>query len=357
MNKVDMNFANYKVYGKKSPHSNKNQLSDMLNELADVLGFDLLLLREDFSEAKGYLIEESDIDLLADMVEIAKSSAGKRIRCKDFSVEYAEEIEFLQRAFITLAEHNDVPTDILLEQEFQMLVRTKFAVMRNSIYLQMEKFHKNLGHNFFALLEYLSEEDIFTDTDKFVFFQFLDECITESIPIVRGIYLWFKEGRIQTNNKSMASVLDSMSSIEKENYLQMAKRVALFVQRLYEDEEYSVVIAEFFRIESGDGKLKDKKKVPLLVKRMSEIMDRNADGLLLPEEYAYGEQNIRTKRRKCIDLETELAESQELLEEAIRNYIGLREYRKENPLVDGGEEHFIEQEYKEIFGEEMFALQ
>ena len=327
----------------------------MLNELADVLGFEIALLREDFSEAKVYLIEESDIDLLADMVEIAKSSAGKRIRCKDFSMEYADEIEFLQRAFITLAEHNDVPMDILLEQEFQMLVRTKFAVMRNSIYLQMEKFHKNLEHNFLALLEYLSEEeDVLTDTDKFVFFQFLDECITESIQIVRGIYLWFKEGRIQINNRSMASVLDSMSSMEKENYLQMARRVALFVQRLYEDEEYSVVIAEFFRIESGDGKLKDKKKVPLLVKRMSEIMDRNADGLLLPEEYAYGEPSVGTKRRRCIDLETELSQSQELLEEAIRNYIGLREYRKENPFTDSEQEHSIEQEYREIFGEEMF---
>ena len=314
MNKVDMNFANYKVYGKKSPHSNKNQLSDMLNELADVLGFDISLLREDFSEAKGYLIEESDIDLLADMVDIAKSSAGRRIRCKDFSVEYAHEIEFLQWAFSTLAEHNDVPRDILFGQEFQMLVRTKFAVMRNSIYMQMDKSHKNVEHNFLPLLEYLSEEeDILTDTDKFVFFQFLDECITDSIQVVRGIYLWLKEGRIQKNNRNMASVLDSMSSIEKENYLQMAKRVALFVQRLYEDEEYSVVIAEFFRIEGGDGKLKDKKKVPLLVKRMSEIMDRNADGLLLPEEYAYGEPNVRTKRKRCIDLERELAESHDCL--------------------------------------------
>ena len=355
MNKVDMNFANYKVYGKKSPHSNKNQLSDMLNELADVLGFDILLLREDFSEAKGYLIEESDIDLLANMVDIAKSSAGKRIRCKDFSMEYADEIEFLQYAFTTLAEHNDVPTDILFEQEFQMLVRTKFAVMRNSIYMQMDKFHKNVEHNVLALLDYLSEEeDILTDTDRFVFFQFLDEYVMESIQMVRGIYLWFKEGRIQENNRNMASVLDSMSSIEKENYLQMAKRVALFVQRLYEDEEYSVVIAEFFRIEGGDGKLKDKKKVPLLVKRMSEIMDRNADGLLLPEEYAYGEPSVRTKRKQCIDLERELAESKELLEEAIHNYIELRKYRKQNPFMDGREKHFIEQEYKEIFGEEMF---
>ena len=193
-----MNFANYKVYGKKSPHSNKNQLSDMLNELADVLGFDILLLREDFSEAKGYLIEESDIDLLADMVDIAKSSAGRRIRCKDFSMEYADEIEFLQWAFSTLAEHNDVPRDILFGQEFQMLVRTKFAVMRSSIYLQMEKFHKNLEHNFLALLEYLSEEeDTLTDTDKFVFFKFLDEYIERRGYKAKSHYLcirgWVKD--------------------------------------------------------------------------------------------------------------------------------------------------------------------
>ena len=353
MNKVDMNFANYKVYGKKSPHSNKNQLSDMLNELADVLGFDMSLLREDFSEAKGYLIEESDIDLLANMVEIAKSSAGKRIRCKDFSVEYAEEIEFLQCAFTTLAEHNDVPTDILLEQEFQMLVQTKFAVMRNSICIQTDKLSNELGQKVLALVEYLPEsDDLLTDTDKFVFLRFLDEYVTNSIEVIRGIYLCLKEERIQKNNRSMASILDSMSHVEKENYLQMAKRVALFIQRLYEDEEYFSVVSEFFRIEGGDGKLKDRKKLPPLVKKMSEIMDRNADGLLLPEEYTYGD--VRIKKRKSIDLKAELTESQELLEEAIRNYLGLREYRRQNPFISSEEEHFLEREYREIFGEDMF---
>ena len=153
----------------------------------------------------------------------------------------------------------------------------------------------------------------------------------------------------------MASVLDSMNHIEKENYLQMAKRVALFIQRLYEDEEYSVIVAEFFRIEGGNGKLKDKKKLPFLVKRMSEIMDRNADGLLLPEEYAYGELNVRTKKREPINLETELAQSGALLEQAIQNYFGLKEYREEHPLENIEEEHFIEREYREIFGTEMFS--
>ena len=52
-----MNYANYKVYGKKSQSSNKNLLSDLLNEIAEAIGFNMLYLREDFSEAKGYLID------------------------------------------------------------------------------------------------------------------------------------------------------------------------------------------------------------------------------------------------------------------------------------------------------------
>ena len=58
----------------------------MLNEIADAIGFNMLYLREDYSDAKGYLIDEEDIPLLKEMVEMAKSSSGKRIRCKDYSV-------------------------------------------------------------------------------------------------------------------------------------------------------------------------------------------------------------------------------------------------------------------------------
>ena len=80
MSKVDMKYANSKIYGKVSDESHKNLLADMLNELADVLGFNMLLLREDYSDAKGYMIDEEDIALLAEMVDRAKSSEGKRIR-------------------------------------------------------------------------------------------------------------------------------------------------------------------------------------------------------------------------------------------------------------------------------------
>ena len=127
MSKVDMKYALYRIYGKKSPSSNKNLLADMLNEIAEAIGFNMLYLREDYSEAKGYLIDEEDIPLLNEMVEIAKSSAGKRIRCKDFSVDYAETLEYFMEAFVVLAAHNSVPVDMLKQIELRCWQKRVFA--------------------------------------------------------------------------------------------------------------------------------------------------------------------------------------------------------------------------------------
>lgn len=59
MSKVTMKYANSRINGKASEDSHKNLLADMLNELADVLGFNMLLLREDYSEAKGYVPDKN----------------------------------------------------------------------------------------------------------------------------------------------------------------------------------------------------------------------------------------------------------------------------------------------------------
>lgn len=102
MGKVDMNYVNFKINGKKSELSNKNLLADTLNEIAKALNFNMLLLREDFSNAKGYLFDEDDLDLLTEMALQAKSSAGKRVRCNDFSIIHSAVIDFFINAFLTL---------------------------------------------------------------------------------------------------------------------------------------------------------------------------------------------------------------------------------------------------------------
>lgn len=40
MSKVDMGYANSKIYFSKSQSSNKNLLSDLLNEVAEALNFE-----------------------------------------------------------------------------------------------------------------------------------------------------------------------------------------------------------------------------------------------------------------------------------------------------------------------------
>ena len=150
MSKVDMKYANSKIYGKVSDESHKNLLADMLNELADVLGFNMLLLREDYSDAKGYMIDEEDIALLAEMVDRAKSSEGKRIRCKDFSQEYADTVDFFITSFLKLAKHNSVSDNTLFEAEYTMHTHTDYVVLKRNIKMNTDKFDEDLEERFFA---------------------------------------------------------------------------------------------------------------------------------------------------------------------------------------------------------------
>lgn len=354
MSKVDMKYANSQIYGKVSEDSHKNLLADMLNELADVLGFNMLLLREDYSEAKGYMIDEEDISLLAEMVEKAKSSEGKRIRCKDFAKEYAEVIAFFINSFLDLARHNGVSENDLLEMEYTMHAKTDFVVMKHNIMMHTDKFDKDLEDRFFAPTDYLpNEDDELTKSDKFMFLVYMGLYSHYDVKSMRGIYWCFVEQRQSRNHDKLIQQLHEMSDDEKMKMVESVMHQYEFENKLDEDDEYIDTIKEFIRIESGQGKLQDKKKVIPLAKKLCEIMDRNADDFMTAEEYAKGEPDFKKSRPTQENIREALTESREVLSEAINFYDSFRAYRNSHPCTDD-DERIIEIFYRQRFDENMF---
>lgn len=354
MKKVDMNYANYKVYGKKSQSSNKNLLSDLLNEIAEAIGFNMLFLREDFSEAKGYLIDEEDIELLAEMAEKAKSSGGKRIRCKDFSLAYADTISFFMKAFLTLAKHNGIIGDELFKVKYRMLSKTDFVTMVKEINMKTEAFSEDLDWHYFLPTDLVPEEDDqMTKSDKYVFLNFLKDHIGTDKKVVRGIYMTFKEDRQAKENQKMVDFLHSMQSDEKHEYLEKIKHQALFEHKLQQDKEYAETLSEFARIECGGGKLQERKQIIPLAKKLVNIMDRNADGYMSTEEYAYGEPDFKKPRPVDDTIMQDLDESRNLLDKSIEFYASMRAYRKNHPVTED-DETMLEYFYRMRFDENMF---
>ena len=354
MKKIDMNYANYKVYGKKSQSSNKNLLSDLLNEIAEAINFNMLYLREDFSEAKGYLIDEEDIELLTEMAEKAKSSGGKRIRCKDFSLAYADTVSFFIDAFLTLAKHNGITGDELFKIKYRMLSKTEFVTMINEINTKTEVFSEDLKRHYFLPTDFEpDEDDQMTSSDKYVFLNMLQENIGADKKAVRGIYITFKEDRQNKENQKMVDFLHSMNPDDKLEYLEKVKHQALFEHKLQQDEEYAETLSEFARIECGGGKLQERKQIIPLAKKLANIMDRNADGYMSTEEYAYGEPDFKKLRPVDDTIMEDLDESRNLLDKSIQFYASMRAYRKNHPFTED-DETMLEYFYRMRFDENMF---
>ena len=357
MSKVDMKYANSVIYGKQSDSSHKNLLADMLNELAEVLDFNMLLLREDYSEAKGYIFDEEDIKLLSEMADKAKGSEGKRIRCKDYSLEYADTVHYFQNAFLTLAKKNGVPEDTLFEAEYKIGAKTEFIVLKRDLIKVMRSIEPDLTRKFFAPTDYLpDEDDELTKTDIFAFLAYmLYACHNFAVDekTMKGVYWCFVEERQGRNRDAFIGRLHELSADEKEKLVESAMHQYEFESRLQEDDEYVDTIRKFIDIESGKCKLQDRKKALPLAKKLSEIMDRNADGFLTTEEYAKGEPDFKKKQPRQESIRDSLMESWEALLKSISFYREFKAYRKTHPFTSE-DERIIEICYRQRFDEDMF---
>lgn len=235
-----------------------------------------------------------------------------------------------------------------------MMERTNFVTIVNSIQVLTNRFDEDLKKHFFFPNDFHpNDDDELTPADMFTFLMFILENMDLDLKNIRGIYIVFVEKRQSKCNKSMIDFLHSMDTNQKTEYLEKAKQKVLFELKLQEDEDYSKALSEFVRIECGGGKLQERKQIIPLLKKLCEIMDRNAEGFIGTEEYTFGEPDFKKPRPANDNIISDLAESQSLLNDSIQFYNSLKVYREKQPLTPD-DETMLEYFYEQRFDETMF---
>lgn len=87
MSKVDMNYIDY-LYTKSGilgQNTRKSPAGDLFREVATALDVNTTLLKEGHDPNRRYCFEEEHASLILEMLEVAKSWEGKRLRCRDYS--------------------------------------------------------------------------------------------------------------------------------------------------------------------------------------------------------------------------------------------------------------------------------
>lgn len=58
-------------YERKTGDTGKNLVADMLKEIANALGFDITLLKEDCNQNKAFCFQKEDVDIIAQIMKLA----------------------------------------------------------------------------------------------------------------------------------------------------------------------------------------------------------------------------------------------------------------------------------------------
>ena len=103
MNRRNMRYIEAEIKHSRSDllsKSNKNLTADTLKEVAESLGLNIAYLHEDFNLRKEFAIREEDVELVKTMVKLAKTKAGKQLRCKSFTESNVECINAVVESFM-----------------------------------------------------------------------------------------------------------------------------------------------------------------------------------------------------------------------------------------------------------------
>ena len=136
----------------------------------------------------------------------------------------------------------------------------------------------------------------------------------------------------------------------KENLL----RRMHFDEALEKNSMYQDALDEWYRVESGQGKLQDNKRRKKLTETVLSEMDRVAAQYLAPAKP--GAAKNETMQKEPNKLYHSIKEAEHLLHEAIRFFISLVDKRLEEPIstLSEGEETILECMFQARFGEPMF---
>ena len=358
-NLIDMEAVNRKYYEKSGLKitTNKNQAADLLREVASAIGADLNLIKEGQLANQRFVIHESDLNHIFKMLDRAKMPDGKRLRCRDYRSAGGDCIEFFIEAFCHLFEAAGCTEGRCNRERAAMHIKTEFVAMISRIRETAPKFADDVEHRLFAPNDdYPNQDDHLEDTDQFVFLYYMLQRSDLSREEMRCIYWFFcMEVEIYYREDFMTEVrkyqqMDEQGRSEFKDYMH---RRLNFDKALETDQEYQDALNEWYRVESGQGKLQDNMRRKELTERLFTEMNRVASQYLKPS----GSDVAKTEEKKKPDnLWLGIKKAEYLLHCAIGRFAEFTDYRIMHPASElrEGEEKMFEYLFRFRFNEPMF---
>lgn len=357
MAKINMKILDLELNQRNNTKSNKNLTADSINEIADIVGFDTKYMCENFNTAIGYSIDESDTDLIKEMIALARTKEGRSARCKKYDMETCDVIQKWFNSFLTLAEHNGASINEIKSQTVKMHKKTDYVILKKRMYEVHPYIEAVAERCFFAPTNYfVDQEDLLTEYDKIVFLEYITLRKDLTQQQICGIYWCFVAAREGQERQECLDQLHQMNESEKRILVESAFRRAEFDRALSEDDEYVNIVKAIAKIEGGEGKLQDKKKVKPLMKQLLNVMDQKAENILQEGDF---------KKTSLVDdvkyqAEVEASVSAEQFDKSVDLLLKARDmydslvYKRIIEPLDDDNITIIELEYLSRFGEDMF---
>ena len=354
MGTVDMKYVDYLYKNHTRQNTRKNLAGDLFRELADVIGADTVLLKENRDPNRRYSFSEGSVPLILEMLETAKSREGKRLRCWDYAGAGALTIHYFIEAFCCLYERNGVAGEDLQNAILKMYAQTDFITIVGGIDPDL---YFEVGNYLFAPNEqFPNEEDRLSASDKFVFLSYLSDNPEVDPEDVLRAYWFFREDCEFRDRQAaipvMQAILREQTPEDLEQYKDAILKHIKLDDALDNDEDVIKVIHRLNEIAGGKGKLGDKKELCPLIDELVERVDYHADQLGFPVCGTGVKNSPNTKSVPNISV-TKVRESYQLLNASLDQYAKLKAHRLQNPS-DADNITIREMMFKDRYGFPMF---
>lgn len=347
-------------YERKAGDTGKNLVADMLKEIANALGFDITLLKEDRNPNKAFCFQEEDVDIIAQIMKLAKSKEGKRLRCRDYKGAGIECVDEAIEAFALLAIHAGVSKERVNLEIRRMHESSGQLILLELIRYETDEYDEDLAEHFFAPIGNCQEDDHMDEVDRQVFLEFLYGNRDEDPSDIRGIYWFFKEEKEETEHNEFMKEVNKIKKLPQEGIDELKdflmRRMKL-EQVLVEDDEYNKRLDEWIDILEGKGKLQDNRHLKGMENKLRSIRDEHIQEVF---EIVVEVDDLKSTSAQCksitADEEERYRVGQFQLESAIAKYMAWKAYRKIVPVTKDNET-MREIMYKQRFKAPMCLLE
>lgn len=342
----------------KERMGSRNMVADMLYEVANAIGFNMDLLKEDFNKNKSFQFLETDYEEIKEFIEAAKSIEGKKLRCKDYKGASGYFIDQVVGFFLMLAEHNGVKQDVLKEQWIKMCVQTECEIVRYCIREMTDEFEEDIEKHYFVTP--YTAEDVFTDDcipgpAKLVFLQFILGNIDADISDVRGTYWFYKMKYEKKRYEDMREVGKYLRSLSQEQLEQYKEDIHCYLECdkiLEKNDDLTRMIDKWLRVEDGQGKLQDIKNQK---KRLEEILTRR--NLHMENIFKDRDNQVQMpdyKQEEKVSLSEQFELAYDYVSKSQKEYKSYWAYRQKVPMTEDNE-MMMEIEFRQRFGTALFS--